>query len=197
MEKSKLIVDEEMLVRLKTGDSSAFDFFYKKYRGRIYANVLKMVKSSELASDLLQETFVTIWHNRDYIDPKQPIEHYIFRIAQNKVYDFFRKASRDKKLEEQLMALTIGEEYNPIEDAFHLKENFDLLEQQIEQLPPKCREVFKLCKLDGKSYNEVGLMLNISPATVNNHIVKATSILKKNLSHIDFMLIIIYLSFFK
>lgn len=186
-----------MLMLLKDGDNTAFDFFYKLYRARVYANILKMLKSPELASDVLQDVFVTIWHHRASIDLDQPFENYIYKIARNKVYDFFRKASRDKKLEEKLMALTLGEEYNPIEEGLHLKENIYLLENEIEQLPPKMREVFKLCKIEGKSYQEVAAMLNISTATVNNHIVKATSILKRNLSGVDFLVILMLLSLYK
>ena len=197
MNKDILIEDDDLLVRLKNGDARAFDFFYKKFRTRIYANVLRLTKSTELAADILQEVFVAIWHHRDTIDPQQPFERYIFRIAQNKVYDFFRKASRDKKLEEKLISLSLGEEYNPLEADFDLKEDLNLLQKEIEMLPPKCREVFKLCKVDGKSYQEVSTLLNISTATINNHIVKATRILKKNLSGVDLMVFLILLNFHK
>ncbi|WP_316793939.1 RNA polymerase sigma-70 factor [Pedobacter frigoris] len=197
MDKNIPAADFEMLMKLKAGDNTAFDFFYKQYRGRIYSNILKMIKSPELASDVLQEVFVSLWNNKSSIDPEQSFDNYILRIAQNKVYDFFRKASRDKKLEEKLIALSAGDEYNPIEEGLHLKENLSLLEKEIELLPPKCREVFKLCKVEGKSYNEVAELLNISTATVNNHIVKATRILKKNLSSIDLMVILFLLTMSK
>lgn len=197
MDKDILIEDAEMLIRLKSGDVQAFDFFYKKYRGRIYANVLKLTKSAEFASDILQEVFVSIWHHKESLDPEKPFGHYIFKIAQNKVYDFFRKASRDKRMEAKLITLAAGEEYNPVEEGFHLKEDLDLLEKEIDRLPPKCKEVFKLCKIDGKSYQEVADLMDISTATVNNHIVKATRILKKNLSSADFLVFLIFLSVIK
>lgn len=190
-DRNVLVVDFEQLVHLKEGDSEAFDFFYKKYRVRLLANILKLTKSTEIAADILQEVFVAIWHNRSSIDVAQSFENYIFKIAQNKVYDFFRKASRDKKLEEKLIVLSLGKEYNPIEHDLHLKEDFNLIKHQIDQLPPKCREVFTLCKVEGKSYIEVAEILNISTATVNNHIVKATKILKTNLSEVSFMLVLL------
>lgn len=196
MSKNLPVADVEMLFRLKSGDNRAFDFFYKKHRGQLYANILKLIKIPEIASDILQEVFVTIWNHKHTIDVEQSFDSYIFRIAQNKVYDFFRKVSRDKKLEERLMTLSMGEEYNPIEDGLHLKEQFSLLEQEIEQLPPQCRRVFKMCKVDGKSYQEVAELMNISTATVNNHIVKATRILKRNLSHIDLSVILILMKLF-
>jgi len=195
MEKSIPDIHYQMLVLLKEGDNAAFDFFYKQYRGRVYANIFKMIKSHELAADVLQDAFATLWFHRERIDLSQPFENYLHKIAQNKVYDFFRKASRDKKLEEKLLELSANKEYNPVEEGLDLKEHLNLLEKEIEHLPPKCREVFKLCKLEGKSYSEVAELLNISTATVNNHIVKATNILKKNLSGLDLMVVLILMTF--
>jgi len=197
MESVVIVVDYEMLISLKAGNNGAFDFFYKKYRGKIYANILKLTKSPEFAADILQEVFVAIWKNRAHIDVKQPFEHYIFQIARNKVFDFFRKASRDKKLTEKLILLSTGQEYNPLEDEFHLKEDFGLLDREIERLPEKCKQVFKLCKIEGKSYDEVAQLLNISAATVNNHIVRATRILKKNLSRNSFLSLMLIKSLFE
>lgn len=197
MEKYILIEDGEMLVRLKSGEVKAFDFFYKKYRSRIYANILKLTKSTEIAADILQEVFVSVWNNRETLDPGKPFDHYLYKIAQNKAYDFFRKVARDKKLTEKLIALSVGYEYNPVEDDLHRKEDFEILANEINQLPPKCKEVFKLCKIDGKSYQEVADLLNISTATVNNHIVKATRILKKGLSNTDLMTLLVLFCFYK
>jgi RNA polymerase sigma-70 factor (family 1) len=185
------VSDHKELIELKNGNSKAFDFFYKKYRSRLLANILKLTKSPEIAADILQEVFVAIWHRRAGIDTTQSFENYIFRIGQNKIYDFFRKASRDKKLEEKLIMLSVGKEYNPIEHDLHLKEDFDLIKIQIARLPPKCREVFTLCKVEGKSYSEVAEILNISTATVNNHIVKATKILKTNFTGVGFVLVLL------
>lgn len=183
------ILNSDIIIRLREGDIASFNAVYKIYRSRLYANILKLVKSPEIAIDILQDVFVSVWNHRQNIDLEKSFENYIFRIAQNKVYDFFRKASRDKKLEETLIKLSENQEYNPIE-TFYLKENYNLLEQEIEKLPAKCKEVFKLCKIEGKSYNEVAVLLNISTATINNHIVKATKMLKKNLSNVDFLMLL-------
>lgn len=196
MDNNTPILDNDTIVRLREGDITSFNSVYKTYRSRLYANILKLVKSPEIALDILQDVFISMWNHRQKIDIEQSFESYIFKIAQNKVYDFFRKASRDKKLEETLIKLSASQEYNPIE-TFYLKENYNLLEQEIEKLPTKCKEVFKLCKIEGKSYNEVAILLNISTATINNHIVKATKMLKKNLSNADFlMLLFLFKNFF-
>ena len=188
--------DDDMLLSLKTGDANAFDFFYRKHRARIYANILKLVKSPDIAADILQEVFIKVWKNASGLDVNQSFEGYLVRIAQNSVYDFFRKAARQKKLEDKLMASSLADTDAEADTALDLEENIKLLSKEIDLLPPKCREVFQLCKLEGKSYEEVAQLLDISTATVNNHIVKATRILKSRLSKTDIMLILLLITVF-
>ncbi|TKC61056.1 RNA polymerase sigma factor [Pedobacter hiemivivus] len=188
--------DNEMLIRLKSGDEEAFDFFYKKHRGKIYGNILKLVKSTDIAADILQDVFIKVWNHAAGLDVEQSFEGYVVRIAQNSVYDFFRKASRQKKLEEKLIASSSVERHHDIDAGAELEESIKLLDQEINLLPPKCREVFQLCKIEGKSYEEVAVLLSISTATVNNHIVRATRILKSRLSQIDIILILMLITIF-
>lgn len=188
--------DDDMLLRLKTGNYDAFDFFYRKHRARIYSNILKLVKSPDIAADILQEVFIKVWNNASGLDVNQSFEGYVVRIAQNSVYDFFRKAARQKKLEDKLIASSLADTDTDVDLELDLEDNIKLLSNEIELLPPKCREVFQLCKLEGKSYEEVAHLLNISTATVNNHIVKATRILKSRLGKVDIVLILLLITNF-
>lgn len=196
MSKIVSLYENDMLIRLKSGDEEAFDFFYKKHRGKIYGNILKLVKSSDIAADILQDVFIKVWNHAAGLDVEQSFEGYLVRIAQNSVYDFFRKASRQKKLEEKLIASSAVEDHQDIDAGAELEESIKLLDQEINLLPPKCREVFQLCKIEGKSYDEVAALLNISTATVNNHIVRATRILKSRLSQVDVILILLLITIF-
>ncbi|SDJ27114.1 RNA polymerase sigma-70 factor, ECF subfamily [Pedobacter sp. ok626] len=196
MSKIVSLYENDMLIRLKSGDEEAFDFFYKKHRGKIYGNILKLVKSTDIAADILQDVFIKVWNHAGGLDVEQSFEGYVVRIAQNSVYDFFRKASRQKKLEERLIASSSIEDHQDLDAGAELEESIKLLDQEINLLPPKCREVFQLCKIEGKSYDEVAALLNISTATVNNHIVRATRILKTRLSQVDVILILMLITIF-
>lgn len=173
------IDESDLLFDLKAGNHHAFTILYQKYRVVIYANLLKMVKSHDYATELLQDVFLKVWQRRAYIDCSLNFKAYLLRIAQNTVYDFFRKAGRQQLLENTLVSIACEENYNPIEDYLYLRETQVHLEKALSQLPKKCRLVFITCKLEGKSYDEVAKRLNISKATVNNHIVKAMKLLKK------------------
>lgn len=169
------------LVRFLTeGNEAAFEALYHLYSRRLALFLIKLLKSEDLACEVLQDVFVKVWNNRKNIDPAQSFRSYLFRIAENCVHDFFRKAARDKKLQEALIRNTC-KDYNPVEDTVYMKERNRLLREAIEALPPKRRQIFQSVKIEGRSYEEVSHMLHVSVSTINDHIVKATKSIREDL----------------
>ena len=95
--------------------------------------------------------------------------------------DFFRKTARDKKMEERLSVFASAD-YVYIEEMMISKEKAAMLQQAIAALPAQRRQVFSLCKLDAKSYQEVSALLGISVSTISDHIVKATKFIRLHLN---------------
>ncbi len=178
MSHQSLYNENELLSLLKKGDQEAFAQLYHLYSERLFLNLLKLVKSEQVAEELLQDIFILIWEKRQIIEIQQSFRSYIFRIGENKVSDFFRKAKRDKNLYAQIKAGT-SEQYTHIEEALLSRENSELLRKAIEILPPQRKQIFELCKLQGRSYNEVSQQLGISTSTINDHIVKATKAIRE------------------
>jgi RNA polymerase sigma-70 factor (family 1) len=175
------LVELQLLEKFNKGDEKAFDYFYQTYSLSIYRMLLKMVKVDVIAQELLQDVFVRIWEKRHLIDPQQPFKSYLFRIARNISYDFYRKLGNDDKLQNEVRK-HVSEVYSHIEEDLYLKETEQFINDVIDQLPKKQKQVFVLCKIEGKSYEEVSTLLGISISTVNGHIVNATKILKHAIS---------------
>ena len=132
----------------------------------------------------------------DGLHPNLSFRSYLFRIAENKVVDFFRKAARDKKLQATLIQ-SACEEYCHVEEGFCAKENEQILHDVINLLPTRRRQIFQLIKIEGHSYDEVSQLLSISTSTINDHIVKATKFIGEQLedsSVIALSLLLIILS---
>jgi RNA polymerase sigma-70 factor (family 1) len=165
--------EKELLLLLLNGNEQAFEKIYNLYSTRLYGNLLKLVKSEAEAQEILQDVFLKIWDNRRSIDIEKSFRSYLFKIAENKVYDFFRKAARDKKREAQLISIATNE-YVPVEELLQSDEKSAILQKAIDSLPPQRQQVFRLCKLEGKSYKDVSELLGISVSTISDHIVKAT-----------------------
>lgn len=176
---SKDLDEKKLVIFLSAGNEEAFEELYHLYSERLICYLIKLVKSESLAAEILQEVFIKIWNNRENLDPDQSFRSYLFRIAENLVYDFFRKAARDKKLTE--MVVKNSGAYSHVEENIFTKENNKFLQDAIRSLPPKRRQVFQMIKIEEKSYEEVSLLLNVSTSTINDHIVKATKSVIENL----------------
>jgi RNA polymerase sigma-70 factor (ECF subfamily) len=189
--------EKELLTRLKRGDDVAFGRLYTLYSGRLLGYILTLVKSDFYAAELLQDTFTKLWNNRKNIEPNKPFRSYLFRIAENNVFDFFRKAARDKKIQAEIIK-SVSEVYQHVEENLFIKENEQILQEAIDLLPPKRRQIFQLIKIEERSYDEVSMLLNISVSTINDHIVKATKFIRENIKQyhiVEFGILLLFFLF--
>lgn len=178
--------EKELLFRLKEGDHRAFEEIYHACKDRLIGNMLRILKSREQVEELVQELFLKIWHGRADIDPDKPFRAYLFRIAANMAKNIFRQMYYDKQMRSRLLPLE-QQCYTHVEEHITSQEHKQILDNLLEKLPPQRRIVFTLCKLEGKSYREVGELLNISENTVNDHIRKANMTLRQLSANLETM----------
>ena len=177
-----LLQDEkEIINQLQNGNVHAFEMVYLIYSPRLYSRLLKLVKSDIHAQEILQDVFVKIWEQRNTLDPEKSFRSFLYKIAENKAHDYFRKTARDKTLETQLIRQSTTN-YTLIEKYKSNEDDLATLQKAIEDLPPQRQQVFRLCKLEGKSYKEVSELLDISVSTISDHIVKGTKSVREYFS---------------
>lgn len=162
---------------LKQGSERAFGFFYKKYAPQLHIRLLNLVRVDFVAEELLQELFVKVWDKKDLINPQYSFKAYLYKIAENLVYDYFRALVRETQLSQKLLHLS-GNNEAGLEDQMQAKEIQHLINTAVDSLPPQQRAVFTMCKIQGKSYEEAATQLGISVATVNSHNTRATKAVK-------------------
>ncbi|QNL51670.1 RNA polymerase sigma-70 factor [Olivibacter sp. SDN3] len=164
---------------LKKGEQSAFENLFHHYKRMVYYGLYKLVHLPQVAEELTQDVFLKIWDKRAELDEHKSFAALLYRISANLAIDFYRKAAADARLREELIkSATIHDD--PFNKS-NLSEHESLIREALQKLPPRRRRVFELCKLEGKSYHEVATILNISPGTVNDHIVKAVRFLRMEL----------------
>lgn len=173
--------EKELLLRLQGGDHAAFEQVYNQYYYNLTGHLIRLLKSTDLAQEVVQDTFMALWEHRDRLDTDKPIKPYLFKIATNHTFNIFKKASHDQKYRAYLSPI-IEAGYEQIETEIFKKENEKILQDILEKMPQKQREVFILCKLQGKSYQEVSDQLNISLHTIHTHIKRSHQFLKQNLA---------------
>ncbi|MDB4925988.1 sigma-70 family RNA polymerase sigma factor [Mucilaginibacter sp.] len=168
---------KDLLVRLSQGDETAFNAIYQAYSKPMYRRIMYLVKNMDVADEVLQELFIKLWINRVTLDTDKSFQSYMFTVAQNLVYNYFRKIASDQSLIQSLSFNSVNHYLNG-EELLENKQAAQLLHQAIDQLTPQRKQVFSLCKLQGKSYEETSRIMGISTATVNSHMTKSIQSIK-------------------
>ncbi|SEW25632.1 RNA polymerase sigma-70 factor, ECF subfamily [Chitinophaga sp. YR573] len=178
--------DAELVVRLQQDEVSAFDTLYWKYHQAVYRNIFKFVKEQIVTEDILQEVFAKLWEKRKDINPSQSVAGWLFVISFNLSVDYVRKKLREQTIHKELLNLDFDDDYS-LDRKNIYEDQYQLLEKAIAQLSPKKRKIVTLCKLEGKTYDEVAEELKISRNTVKEHLsiamVKLNDYIQKNKEH--------------
>lgn len=185
--------EQQLLVDLRDGDAKAFHSIYTIYAPRLTGKLIQLLRSEELAEDVLQDIFVKIWEIRETIDPEQNFVAFLYKMAANRSKNVFRRNLYDENMRNEL-GKDLG--YDPIENATNESDTKRILDLAMSKLTPRQREVYTLHKLEGLSYQEISEKLKISASAINHHIQEATKQLKIALKSYRFDILIVLLPVF-
>jgi RNA polymerase sigma-70 factor (family 1) len=184
-----------LIQQLQNGSEHAFSLLYDKFSQPLYRNISRLVKDEDIAKELLQDLFLKIWESREHIDLGKSFKSFLYKVAENIVYGHFRRVAKDQRMIAQLITASVDFDDNA-EEAIISAETHDLLKRAIESLSPQRKQIFTLCKLEGKSYDEVSNTLGISNSTIRDHMVKANKAIRAYfLQHQDMAVIMIATGF--
>ena len=165
--------DDALLIQeLRQNNAEAFIELYNRYHVQMYSWLIRFVKLPEFAEDIIQETFLKIWEIRHRLNPAQSFPAYLYRISRNKAFKSLKKISLDETLRKQVLIQFEIESDDP-EKRLRWLQYQQLLENAVNRLPAQRQKVFKLCRQNNKTYDEVANELGISRNTVKEHMVKA------------------------
>ena len=186
MKNFKAYSDEGLLKLLKQQELGAFEEIYLRYWKKLYSAAFKRVQSREISEEFVQDIFTSLWVNRD-VHNIENLSAYLFSAVKYKVINYLEKEmSRRNYTEMQLnTALSAG---NTTEEAVLLNELNLALEREIQKLPPKRQQIFKMSRQDHLSIKQVASNLGISEKTAENQLGKALKVLKVNLKHFNFFM---------
>lgn len=171
------------LLRLVAGgDESAFRKVFDLYKSPFYNAAFKMIRSPDLAEDIVQEVFITLWNKRVLIGSQPNPQAYLLKILHNNIYQQFRKLAIEKRLKETVKSQGEEADENSLELFLLEKENRAMLEAIISQLPHQQQMVYRLAKQEGLTREDIAGKLGLSPNTVRNHLAAAVEFIRKNLS---------------
>ena len=167
--------DDEQLEKVAAGDETAFAGLLRRYRRRVFYHALTFAVTYQEAEEITQDIFISIWRRRHDLRKIRKFEDYLFIVSRNHLISYIRNrviystATAPETLVEELLVP---------DNQLETKELQTLLLDGIAQLPAQQQAVFRLSRLEGRSYQEISEALGISKSTVKWHIIAAITSLK-------------------
>ena len=176
------------VARLKSDDIGVFDEVFHEYHKKLYYYVFSKTKSAYYAEEVVQLTFIKLWHCRHTLNDDIPLSSQIFRIAKTTLIDHLRKVDVSERLMGVLKLIHPSSDTNLGHEQVLQKDLQRKIEVIVSEMPPMRRKVFELSRFNGYTYKEISSQLFISVKTVENHINHA---LKYVRSYLGFFLILL------
>jgi RNA polymerase sigma-70 factor (ECF subfamily) len=183
--------DTDLLLRMKKGDESAFRELYDRHSRQVAAFVFHLTHSAVDAEDILQETFLKLWANREQLPSIVNPGNYIFIIARNKTLDHLRKIAQQQKLVDHVWSNISG-----VADALDLqmdaRESQQLINAALSRLTEQQRTIFYLSRQEGLDHATIASRLQLSKSRVKNVQVETLRFLRQFLSRHSELLFILF-----
>lgn len=133
----------------------------------------KYVKSEEIAKDVVSDVFFNLWNYKTDFEEVKDIKTYLYKASKNQCLRYIEKNVELFHIEGKEFSKDFAiENFNP-ENELRYNELRKKLDEVVENLPPKCKIIFKHLKEDGLKYHEVAEILDISKSAVKKQLVKA------------------------
>ena len=175
--------DSEVLVRLRGEEAaarSAFDELFRSTYARLVRVGMAIVHDQAVAEELVQDIMLELWRRRMQLALDVPLQAYLIRAARNRALNHVRHAKV-----EQRGAVLAAAESPRAPAATHEAEASDLdaaYRRALEELTPRCREVFEMSRVEGLRYSEIAETLGVSVKAVEAHMGKALRTLRERLA---------------
>ncbi len=177
---------------LRGGDRHAFTEIYNRYWTIMYVHVYKMLRDEEEAKDIIQEIFSNLWLKASHIKSSHNVSGLLYTAARNRVFNLIEQSRVRGDYVQSIAAFTHQVDPNTV-DRVDEKQLIAVIEYEIQNLPPKMRQIFEMSRKDDLSHQEIATKLNLSYQTVKKQVQNALKIIKPKIDELGVSIAILLL----
>jgi len=166
---------------LEQNDKVVFDYVFNYYYSSLCAFSMQYIDNRNSVEDLVQDFFIYLWVESPRLKIKSSLKSYLFTAIKNRCLDYQRHHKIIEKYRTYLL-FSSDKEDDSTEQFFAESELRQAIQTSLTKLPPRCREIFKLSRLNGLSNQEIAEKLDLSKRTVELQISNSLKILRKELA---------------
>lgn len=172
---------------MRENKSIVFDSIFRRTYSRLYFYALSLLSDESDADDVVEEVFAGLWRRMDEIDLEDNIEGFLYRAVYTRSVNVLKRRNVDAgrlAAIEDINNMRMEYYSGMNDDPLHSMENAELrrkIEDTINMLPEKCRQVFRMSYLNGMHNNDIAEELQLSVRTVEAHMYRALRFLRERL----------------
>lgn len=178
------VAEDNLLERIRKGDTHAFDFVYREYYSSLCQLAIFILHNAEMAEEIADDVMFYLWDHRQNVEVVN-LKSWLLKAVRNKSINALKSslmrehASTDSisDTDRHDLLTQLFDDEHPLEKLI-AEEIEDEINKAINQLPEDTRKVFVLCKMNGKKYSEVADELGISVNTVKYHMKNSMKIME-------------------
>ena len=184
------LTDTELMLRLKAGDDSAFDYLVEKFRRPLIGFMYRMARNQAVAEELAQEVFLRVYRSRQSYAAEAKFSTWLYRIATNLALNHVRDTRNERMLasvsldepdEESGRTLDVADHRRTAEEELVRQERMRAIRQCVEQLPERQRLAVVMHKYQEMDYREIAAVLKMSESAVKSLLFRAYESLRETL----------------
>ncbi len=189
--KNNLSNNSDLILQLKKGNENAYAYLVDTYNHKLCLYANSLTNDISISEDIVQNVFIKVWERRDNLKVDFSIKSYLYKSVYNACINEYKKNQSVTALERKHI-----EELDRIvedKDEAALERLIGLVKEAIQELPPKCKEIFLLSKKEGLTNIEISEYLNLSKNTIERQINIAFSKIRENVgSKTDIILFLLF-----
>jgi len=184
------LTDAEVMLRVKAGDDSAFDFLVQKYRRPIINFMYRMAHNSAAAEDLAQEVFLRVYRSRSSYEASAKFTTWLYRIATNLGMNYSRDTRHerpenimnlDEPDEETGQSPDLADKTPSVEEEIMQRERLNAIRQKVEALPERQKMAVLMHKYQQMDYRQIADVLKLSESATKSLLFRAYETLRMQL----------------
>jgi len=184
------LTDAEMMLRVKAGDDSAFDYLVQKYRRAMINFMYRMAHNSAAAEDLAQEVFLRVYRSRGSYEPSAKFTTWLYRIATNLAVNHARDTrherpetmvSLDEPDEETGTSMDVADSSLSVEEKLVRRERLMAIRKTVQKLPERQRIAVLMHKYQQMDYKQIAEVLKLSESATKSLLFRAYETLREQL----------------
>lgn len=172
------LTERELLYQLANGSPVAFRSIFDQYYETVVSRANSLIQDVNLSRDIGQEVFLSLWKNRRSLPEKMVLEAYLRRAAITRAINLVKSRKHHISAGEEPLSFVKTSTPDP-QQIIDSDEKVAAINNCIDQLPQRCKEVFILNRIEKISHKMIATQLGISTKTIENQMTKALKFLRK------------------